>query len=297
MERVIQWAVEIGQYDVEFVHRRTIKSQTLTDFIVEWTNSGLCDIDEVPDHWVMCFDGSYTLKEVVAGVVLIPPEGDIIKYAIQLEFPAINSIAEYEGLATSLRLAKDLGIWWLLIMRDSSLVAKQIQNEYDCNNDKMTEYLAEVRRIEKFFDGFEVRYIPRLDNRNADHIAWIASSRALTPPDVIIEKLTKPLVRPVEEAIGVAKPDPMVIDEPDQGLAYDWMSPIKMFLDNNAEVERIARKSMMHHLIDGILYRWGANVMMMKCITREEGNQLLQDIYSGVCEPHSSWCSISLLNG
>jgi hypothetical protein len=58
----------------------------------------------------MCFDGSYTLKEVVAGVVLIPPEGDIIKYAIQLEFPAINSIAEYEGLATSLRLAKDLGI-------------------------------------------------------------------------------------------------------------------------------------------------------------------------------------------
>jgi hypothetical protein len=60
-------------------------------------------------------------------------------------------------------------------MRDSSLVAKQIQNEYDCNNDKMTEYLAEVRRIEKFFDGFEVRYIPRLDNRNADHIAWIAS--------------------------------------------------------------------------------------------------------------------------
>jgi ribonuclease HI len=56
------------------------------------------------------FDGSYTLKGVGAGVVLIPPEGDILKYAIQLEFPAINNIAEYEGLATGLRLAKDLGI-------------------------------------------------------------------------------------------------------------------------------------------------------------------------------------------
>jgi hypothetical protein len=53
----------------------------------------------------------------------------------------------------------------------------------------------------------------------------------------------------------------MVIDELEQGLAYDWMSPIKMFLDNqppsddNIEVERITRKSKMYHLIDGILYR------------------------------------------
>jgi ribonuclease HI len=44
------------------------------------------------------------------GVVLISPEGDILKYVIQLEFPAINNIAEYEGLVTGLRLAKELGI-------------------------------------------------------------------------------------------------------------------------------------------------------------------------------------------
>jgi hypothetical protein len=31
-----------------------------------------------------------------------------------------------------------------------------VQKDYDCNNDMMVEYLAEVRRIEKFFDGFEV---------------------------------------------------------------------------------------------------------------------------------------------
>jgi hypothetical protein len=53
----------------------------------------------------------------------------------------------------------------------------------------------------------------------------------------------------------------MVIDKPEQWLAYDWMSPIKMFLDNqspsddNAEVECITRKSKMYHLIDGVLYR------------------------------------------
>jgi hypothetical protein len=74
--------VEIGQYDVEFVPLWAIKSQALTYFIMEWIDSGLRGIDELPDHWVMYFDGSYTLKGAWAGVVLIPPDGDILKYAV-----------------------------------------------------------------------------------------------------------------------------------------------------------------------------------------------------------------------
>jgi hypothetical protein len=108
--QIAQWAVEIGQYDVEFVLRRAIKSQAFADFIVEWTDSGLRGIDELPDHWVMYFNGSYTLKGVGAGVVLIPFEGNILKYTIRLDFSATNNIAEIERLVTGLRLAKELGI-------------------------------------------------------------------------------------------------------------------------------------------------------------------------------------------
>jgi hypothetical protein len=67
--------------------------------------------------------------------------------------------------------------------------------------------------MEKFFGGFEVWYIPRLDNRDADHLAWIASSRAPTPSDVIIEKLSKPLVKPTEASNEAINQDLMVIDE------------------------------------------------------------------------------------
>jgi hypothetical protein len=172
------------------------------------------------------------------------------------------------------------------------LVAKQVQKEYDCNSDKMTEYLVEVRRLEKFFDGFEVRYIPRLDNRDADHLAWIASSRAPTPPDVILERLAKPSVKETEPSEDTSV---MVIDGPDQQSGGDWMSQIRSYLENrpladdNAEIERIACKSKMYHLIDGVLYRQGANGMMMRCISKDEGIQLLRDIHSGVCGVHSSW--------
>jgi ribonuclease HI len=119
----------------------------------------------------MYFNRSYTLKGAGAGVVLIPPEGDMLKYAIQIEFPATNNIAEYEVLVTDLRLAKELSIRRLLIRGNSQLVAKQVQKEYDCNNNKMTDYLVEVQRMEKFFDSFEVRYVPCLDNRDVDHLA------------------------------------------------------------------------------------------------------------------------------
>jgi ribonuclease HI len=59
----------------------------------------------------MYFDGSYTLRGAEAGVVLIPSEGDMLKYVIQIKFSTTNNIAEYEGLVTGLRLAKELGIW------------------------------------------------------------------------------------------------------------------------------------------------------------------------------------------
>jgi hypothetical protein len=39
--QITQWAVEISQCAIEFIPRWTIKSQALTDFIVEWIDSGL----------------------------------------------------------------------------------------------------------------------------------------------------------------------------------------------------------------------------------------------------------------
>jgi transposase InsO family protein len=92
--------------------------------------------------------------------------------------------------------------------------------------------------------------------------------------------------------------DLMIIDGAEQQSEIDWMSPIKVYLNNqpisddNTEIERIAHKSRMYHLIDGVLYRQGTNDMMMKCISKDEGNQLLHDIHNEVCGAHSSWRSI-----
>jgi hypothetical protein len=67
--------------------------------------------------------------------------------------------------------------------------------------------------METFFYGFKVRYVLRLDNRNANHLAWIASSRAPTPPDVIVERLSKSSVK-LEESTSEVGPELMIINEP-----------------------------------------------------------------------------------
>jgi hypothetical protein len=154
----------------------------------------------------------------------------------------------------------------------------------------MAEYLAKVRRMEKFFDGFEVLYVPHLDNHNVDHLAW--TTTILTRWLIIVVKLSKPSVKPAEP---ISEANLMVIDGPDQEPVFDWMNSIRMFLGNqplsydDAKVERITRKAKMYHLIDEVLYRQGTNVMMIRCISREEDIQLLQDIHSGIYRLHSSW--------
>jgi hypothetical protein len=70
--------------------------------------------------------------------------------------------------------------------------------------------------MEKFFDGFKVWYVPCLDNHNANHLAWITFSRPPTSSDVIIEKLSKPSVKPAKSTSKAIEQDLMVIDEIDE---------------------------------------------------------------------------------
>jgi hypothetical protein len=69
--------------------------------------------------------------------------------------------------------------------------------------------------------------------------------------------LSKPSVKQAEL---ISEADLMVINGSDQQPPFDWMNLIKMFFsnkllsDDDAKVERIARKAKMYHLIDGVLY-------------------------------------------
>ena len=56
--RISKWAVELGALKIKFKSRTAIKSQALVDFLAEWREKQVPAPPNVPEHWVMYFDGS-----------------------------------------------------------------------------------------------------------------------------------------------------------------------------------------------------------------------------------------------
>jgi ribonuclease HI len=78
--------------------------------MVEWRENQLPTPIERLEHWVMYFDGSLKLEGAVAGVLLISPTGEQLKYVLQIFWNVSNNEAEYEALLHGLRIAASLGI-------------------------------------------------------------------------------------------------------------------------------------------------------------------------------------------
>ena len=71
--RISKWAVELGALEINFKPRTTIKSQALVDFLAEWRENQIPAPHNVPEHWVMYFDGSLKLDGGGVRVLFISP--------------------------------------------------------------------------------------------------------------------------------------------------------------------------------------------------------------------------------
>ena len=78
--RILKWAVELGALEINFKPRTAIKSQALVDFAAEWRENQIPGPHNVPEHWVMYFDGSLKLDGGGMGVLFISPKGAQWKY-------------------------------------------------------------------------------------------------------------------------------------------------------------------------------------------------------------------------
>jgi ribonuclease HI len=184
---IAKWAVELAEFQLDFQPHHAVRSQVLADFIVEWTPPssapGGPDLDSNPTpaepkglvftepHWMLFFNGSARHQVVGAGVVLIDPSGDQVKYMVHLEFKATNNMAEYETLIFGLSTALSLGICHLLVKGDSQLIIKQVRGENSCNEPRLAAYLLHVRKLEKDFTTLELQHVPRADNSVPDDLS------------------------------------------------------------------------------------------------------------------------------
>jgi hypothetical protein len=87
---------------------------------------------------------------------------------------------------------------------------------------------------------------------------------------------------------------PATIDPEAQAGPDTWITEIRTYLKDNilpddmTSIDRIACLAKRYTLVEGDLYRRGANGVLMRCITREEGCELLAEVHRGECGNHAS---------
>jgi ribonuclease HI len=160
--RVGKWVIELNEFTIDYVHRSSIQSQALADFIADWTR-GAQDEERIKDDeaWIVFCDGSWRTFGARAAAILISPSKIGTCYTARLEFSCTNNIAEYEALLLGLQKLKAMGIRREILKSDSQVIIGHIDKSSRARDPKLEKYLDTVRKMEASFEGFSVKNIPR----------------------------------------------------------------------------------------------------------------------------------------
>jgi ribonuclease HI len=175
----------------------------------------------------MYFDGLLKFEGVGAGVLLISPKGEQLKYVLQIFWKVSNNKAEYEALLNGLRLKISLGIKRLLVYGDSAVVINQVNKSWDCNKENMDAYSLKVHKLENKFYGLEFHHVVRDNNVAADILSKLGSTRAQVPTGVFVHELHAPSIP--EPAPTTTDPAPSQACQDVKMIDVDWRQP---FIDN-----------------------------------------------------------------
>ena len=246
--RLIQWAIELSEFNIRYQPRNAIKAQALADFIAEFTPSH-GDLDRMEDikTWVVYMDGSSTLHARGIRVILQSPEGDKLKHNVHLQYQTTNNEVEYEVLLKGLELAKSLEAKSILVQGDSQLVISQVNGTYKAKEERMRKYLNKVKRLIKKFKEASFIQVPREENMEADALAKEA------PVNESMDEFDE-----IQYMPSIDLPEVQQIEAKE-----NWMTPIVTYLkegrlqERKDEARKLRIKSAKYVLIDEVLYKKG----------------------------------------
>ncbi|RVW15555.1 hypothetical protein CK203_077735 [Vitis vinifera] len=175
--RMLQWAIELSEYGIEFQPKLSMKDQVMADFVLEYSRRPIQRKEpSEKEWWTLRVDGASRSSGSGVGLLLQSPTGEHLEQAIQLGFPASNNEAEYEVILSGLDLVLALSVSRLRVYSDSQLVVRHVQKEYEAKDERMARYLAKVRNTLQQFFEWTVEKIKRAENGRVDALAGIAAS-------------------------------------------------------------------------------------------------------------------------
>jgi ribonuclease HI len=197
-----QWAAELNEFTIDYVHRSLIQSQALADFIADWTpGAHEEEVNKDAEAWIVFCDGSWGTFGAGAAAVLVAPSKVKTCYVAKLDFSCTNNIGEYEALLLGFRKLRAMGIRRAILITDSQVISGHVDKSSKARDPKLERYLDTVRRLEASFEGFSVKNIPRGENEHADSLAKSVAQGLPLPSEVFFETIKAPSVELMERAV------------------------------------------------------------------------------------------------
>jgi hypothetical protein len=140
----------------------------------------------------------------------------------------------------------------------------------------MGAYCAEVRKLEKHFQGLEILHVLCDSNIAADVLAKFRLDRAKVPPSVFIEKLSAPSIKqPDEITPELLAPSTQILV-----ITLTWTQAFVDYIKENKlpankeEATRVVRRSKNYVLVGDKLYRRATSSgVLLKCVSSKKAKK------------------------
>jgi ribonuclease HI len=281
--RIEKWVAKLNEFSIDYVHRSSIQSQALANFIDDWMPGAQGEeATKDAEAWTVFCDGSWGTFGVGAAAVLVAPSKVRTCYVAKLDFSCINNIAEYEALLLGLRKLKAMGIRRAILKTDSQVISGHVDKSSKAIDPKLEKYLDTVRRLEASFESFSVKNIPRGENEHADLLAKSAAYGLPLPSEVFFETIKAPSVELMERAVLAVSP----VHSEDGRIEIISFLQGDCISDDEAYNKRMEVRTRPYVIIEGELYKHGVCSPLLMCLSRTEGIELMKEIHAGLCGSH-----------
>ncbi|XP_073298515.1 uncharacterized protein [Primulina huaijiensis] len=248
---MVKWAIELGEYGIEYKPRVAIKAQALTNFLIEMIQPG------EEEMWRIFVDG------------------ERFKLALRIDSRVTNNEAEYEAVLAGLQAAREVGASRVIIYSDCQLVAQQIKGTYEAKNEKMLKYLGLITARAASFIDWSIEQISREYNREADTLAELAASKSdISTREILC--LTRLVLSVDEEVPPIQK--------------SSWMTPLIEYIvrgmlpEDRAQAAKIKRQAPRFVFLNDVLYRRSYQGPLLKCLSENEVEYVLREIHEAILE-------------
>jgi hypothetical protein len=136
--------------------------------------------------------------------------------------------------------------------------------------------------MESYFSGFTVEYIECNKNAKANELVKAAARNTPMTVDVFFQVLE-------DASIKIVLLEPRVINIIE---GEDWRAPIMAYLrhyyepDSKNEQIRMQQRAKHYQIVGNELYRTSVLGPLLRCISKTEGQKILQEVHAGIYGGH-----------